>query len=354
LKHGANWQTQVQSDERKGNGIGNCRATLARACQPPSGTGSIWPSIVAALLVGLICVALPTAPPYLNVEASWCAVLQWAHEHGLQFGKDIVFSYGPLGFLLAPYCLAAPSNSLVLINTLLSFQIASGLCLVARRLAPLWRYGLAGFFVLLTANAELKADLLLDTGLFCWGLLCLLESGRQRNICTASFALLAAFAALTKVVYLFVASFSVCAITLFFLLGNEGKVRWLLLPGFAAALVAAWLGSGQALAHLAPFTADALSLSRDYDQAVALGGSPTLRSWGILLGLAAGIPALLRICNSFDPSMPHVRLRRAVLLGWVGGLLLLVWKHSLVRLDRFHFFDRAQCRRRARPDASPA
>ena len=32
---------------------------------------------------------------------------------------------------------------------------------------------------------------------------------------------------------------------------------------------------------------------------------------------------------------------RTVLLGWVLGLLLLVWKHSLVRLDRLHFFDLA-------------
>ena len=53
------------------------------------------------------------------------------------------------------------------------------------------------------------------------------------------------------------------------------------------------------------------------------------------------IAVLLRICSAFDPSGARVRLRRAVLLGWVLGLMLLVWKHSLVRLDRLHFFDLA-------------
>ena len=197
------------------------------------------------------------------------------------------------------------------------------------------------FFVLTSANAELRADLLLDAGLFCWGLLCLLESRRRQHFCAISFILLAAFAALTKVVYLFVAVFSVGGVALLLLLSNERRLGWAMLPGFAAAVLAGWLGSGQRLAHLSAFVANAFVISRDYDQAVTLGGLPLLRFWGIVLGAAAVIAVLLRICNAFDPSVARVRLRRAVLLGWVLGLLLLVWKHSLVRLDRLHFFDLA-------------
>jgi hypothetical protein len=314
---------------------------LGEACHPSSGTAPIWPPILTAFVIGLVCLTVPTPALDLGVDTSWCAVLQWAHEHGLQFGKDIVFTYGPLGYLLAPYCLKPPSSWLILINAALCFQIALGLCLVAWRLAPIWRLVLLFFFVLTTANAELRADLLLDAGLFCWGLLCLLESGRRQRFCAAAFLLLAAFAALTKVVYLFVAVFSVVVVVLFLLLGNERCVGWAMLPGFAIAVLGGWLGSGQSLAHLGSFMANAFVISRDYDQAVTLEGLPVLRFWGIVLGVTSVIAVLLRICSAFDPSWARARLRRVVLLGWVLGLLLLVWKHSLVRMDRLHFFDLA-------------
>ena len=165
--------------------MSNCWAVLGGACHPPPGTAPIWPPILTAFLIALVCLTVPTPAPDLGVDVSWCAVLQWAHEHGPQFGKDIVFTYGPLGYLLAPYCLKPPSYWLILINAALCFQIALGLCLVAWRLAPVWRLGLLVFFVLTSANAELRADLLLDAGLLCWGLLCLLESGRRQHFCAS-------------------------------------------------------------------------------------------------------------------------------------------------------------------------
>ena len=337
----AHSERPAESRGSKASWLWNCWAMLGGACHPSSGTAPIWPPVLTAFLIALVCLTVPTPAPDLGVDVSWCAVLQWAHEHGLQFGKDIVFTYGPLGYLLAPYCLKPPSNWLVLINAALCFQIALGLCLVAWRLAPVRRPGLLLFFVPTSANAELRADLLLDAGLLCWGLLCLLESGRRQHSCAAVFLLLAAFAALTKVVYVFVAVFSVGGVALFLLLGNERRLGWVMLPGFAAAVLGGWLSSGQGLAHLSAFVASAFLISRDYDQAVALEGLPLLRFWGVVLGAAAVIAVLLRICSAFDPSSARVRLRRAVLLGWVLGLLLLVWKHSLVRLDRLHFFDLA-------------
>jgi hypothetical protein len=39
--------------------------------------------------------------PAAGIDASWQAGLALAQEHGLHFGSDIVFTYGPLGFLTA-------------------------------------------------------------------------------------------------------------------------------------------------------------------------------------------------------------------------------------------------------------
>ena len=34
-----------------------------------------------------------------GLDASWAIAINWVINHGYKFGKDIVFNYGPLGFL---------------------------------------------------------------------------------------------------------------------------------------------------------------------------------------------------------------------------------------------------------------
>ena len=40
-----------------------------------------------------------------EIDESWAAVIAWGYLHGLRWGVDLVFTYGPLGFLQpnAPY-----------------------------------------------------------------------------------------------------------------------------------------------------------------------------------------------------------------------------------------------------------
>ncbi|HZR16960.1 MAG TPA: hypothetical protein VFE51_06500 [Verrucomicrobiae bacterium] len=284
---------------------------------------------------------VPAIAPDLGIDASWCAVLDWAHQQGLQFGKDIVFTYGPLGYLVAPYCLEPPGTARILFNAALCFHIALGLSLLAWKLAPLWRYALLGFFVAETANAEIRADLLLNTGLFCWGLLCTFDSGDRRWIVIGNFVLLAAFSALTKVNFLFVAGFSACALTGFSLLTNERKAAWAILPAFAGGVLLLWLACGQALSHFAGFLWYGLILSREYDQAAGLGGLPILRTLGVLIGLSGLVAATLRVLSASKSPRRMDGSRQAVLVVWIAGQLFTVGKHSLVRMDRLHFFDLA-------------
>ncbi|HTL16948.1 MAG TPA: hypothetical protein VL793_06915, partial [Patescibacteria group bacterium] len=322
----------------KDDSLENCLAGPDQGISRSRGT---LLSITFALLVTLVCLTVPTLAPDLGIDTSWCAVLQWAHERGLQFGKDIVFTYGPFGYLLAPYCLAQPPRTLILSNVVICFGIALGLCLVARRLGIVWRIALLFFFVLESANAEIKADLLLQVGLLCWGLLCIIETGRRQKACVAGFIALAGFTALTKVVYLFVVGFSVGALTIYFMTTNNRKLAWTFIATFSAAFITAWLGSGQNLLQLGPFIQSAFVLSREYDQAAALGGLPLLRVWGIVLGCVVLIALLFRVYGAFGESSQRTRFRKVVLFSWIAGLLLVVWKHSLVRLDRLHFFDLA-------------
>ena len=55
----------------------------------------------ALFAVALFGVALRYGWPSAgaDIDESWAAVIAWAHLHGLRWGVDIVFTYGPLGFL---------------------------------------------------------------------------------------------------------------------------------------------------------------------------------------------------------------------------------------------------------------
>src|SRR5580765_32288 len=68
---------------------------------------SAWKKPAAIVLVSVVLsltyLTFPRQPYLLDDSLSEKAVLNYAHEKGLQFGKDIVFSYGPLGFLTSRY-----------------------------------------------------------------------------------------------------------------------------------------------------------------------------------------------------------------------------------------------------------
>jgi hypothetical protein len=55
-----------------------------------------WPVAVA---LGLFTFPVHQLAPSAGVDSSWQAGLELAQQHGLQFGRDIDFTYGPLGFL---------------------------------------------------------------------------------------------------------------------------------------------------------------------------------------------------------------------------------------------------------------
>ena len=55
-----------------------------------------WP---AALLLAWLTCPVPPLVPAQGIDNSWQAGLALAQQAGLHFGRDIVFTYGPLGFL---------------------------------------------------------------------------------------------------------------------------------------------------------------------------------------------------------------------------------------------------------------
>jgi hypothetical protein len=56
---------------------------------------------LVTVVLALLLVRLPTAAA-CGLDLSWSMGLLYFHKHGFQFGRDIIFTYGLLGFLVAP------------------------------------------------------------------------------------------------------------------------------------------------------------------------------------------------------------------------------------------------------------
>lgn len=58
----------------------------------------IWP-LISTVLGALAWLPARVSMPSASLDGSWGSVLQDAARHSLQFGPEVVFTYGPLGFL---------------------------------------------------------------------------------------------------------------------------------------------------------------------------------------------------------------------------------------------------------------
>lgn len=74
----------------------------ATAERSNAGIWSLLLLIISTVLAFLLSFRFDNPPAGYDIDPSWAGVVAWASEHGKQWGLDIVFTYGPLGFL-SPY-----------------------------------------------------------------------------------------------------------------------------------------------------------------------------------------------------------------------------------------------------------
>jgi len=285
--------------------------------------------LLAAFLATLAFITIPRHAFIINDELSEKAVLSYAHEHGLQFGREIVFTYGPFGYLISRYFFPHAASLRMAVDVCFCGLVATGVCLFAWRMRIFWRSIFIGTFVLLASNIDPRADLLLYVGLTCWSLLCMVESGGYFLLAVTAFVLLAAFGILVKLNFLVPATLGAVLIAA----GLAVRRRIFSALSVVLALVfSAWLGwmvAGQSAANFCSYLASFLPIASGYSQVVTLNAIPSLAIRGFLTLFLVLATLLLRWRwrLSWHDLLPYL---------WLLCLLFLVWKHGFVRADLFH------------------
>lgn len=120
-----------------------------------------WPfartsrTTVSSSGIGLILTLLSTRSLQLGVgpglDSSWQAALHVAAKTGIDYGSDLVFSYGPLGYLAFPL-LYYPSTALLSAAYVFGVQLTLCICLV-HLIRGSWRLPIAVVATFLIARA---------------------------------------------------------------------------------------------------------------------------------------------------------------------------------------------------------
>jgi hypothetical protein len=277
-------------------------------------------------------IRIPKEVVTTNLDPSWGGVLVYAREKRLQFGTDIVFTYGPLGYLAIQWFTGHAPGLRMLFDLPLDFGIAAGVCLIAWRTGVYWRTFLLGVFVLLPATIRPgMIDVPLSIGLFSWALLCFVESGPRVRLFAGILAAFAIVGSMMKFTFLVMALITISATAANFAL--RGK-KWLgcgLVAAYLTASFCAWVLLGQNPLHLGAYLQSSIALSAGYQSAMGHPFVPSVWVAGLITAILALAIAVIRSLAADEALAGGLRLRRSVFLAWVFCILFLDWKHGFLR-----------------------
>jgi hypothetical protein len=272
-------------------------------------------------------------PSGVELDPSWATVLGWSQLHGVRWGQELIFSYGPLGWLhpRGPY---NPDlfTSYLIGQALLGLGYTFIFANTFRSLAGAERWL---FALLVLLPCRLQNDVLLvGAGIF--ALVALdrfVRSSRHSAWGYAGLGVLALQLNALALMKFTLAPLSVLlAGTGLLLLLRERRagaaLGWLAL-WMGSALVL-WLAHGQALADLPLFLRGALMIVAGYGAAMGVDSSPALLVLG-LLALAGAVFALL-VWLRREPF----NLRSLLLFGFLAFCLYLAWRNAYTRADIWH------------------
>ncbi len=259
-----------------------------------------------------------------GLDASWQVMLLHAHAQGLQFGRDIIFTWGPWGFL----CSRTHFGSVAALPVLAwqgagQFLIAFALVWLTRPLVAWrrfayvaavvafhWLFQDTAYFVLI---ALITLSALMRPG-----------AGPLRLV---AWTLALGFLGQIKFTYLVIGSGAVLASAACWALRGSWRRAWALGGGYLFGILAAWAAAGQDLDNLVPYIRRSLEISSGYGDAMAFDESWPVFLWGSGLALA---------CLAFAWRVWRTAEDRPFALGacaYLAFSFFVMWKESFIRAD---------------------
>jgi hypothetical protein len=305
--------------------------------------GAAVVTLVLGVLLWLSLISLPMAPA-TDLDASWQEMLVYGHARGWQFGRDVIFTWGPWGMLCSVFHLGRMGAVTKLVWEVGGKALLAGGLIALTGALPLWRRAV---FVL---ACLLFHWFFLDVIYFVFVTLVVIRLMQRAPASgpwvgwVAALAFLAEF----KFTYTVLTAGGVMAVAwVWWRRGREvgrdgggrggggggrggaagGGAAAGLLAAYGAALLVFWVAAGQSPDNLWPYLRRSLEIATGYGDAMMLD-EPAAIFW---VGLAVGAAGLL-----FCWRVGRGHSDRALAWGAAGFLAaagFLMWKEGFVRAD---------------------
>ncbi|HEX6160883.1 MAG TPA: hypothetical protein VF111_12000, partial [Thermoanaerobaculia bacterium] len=292
--------------------------------------GVLW----TALLPLVMLLAAGTIVPirldtHLTTEYWLMAALHEAFLRGARFGSEVVFTFGPWGFVLG----GAHPRTIDLMFFLRTAIAVIGLLSLWRTIEP--RSGRRWLAVAVIAALAVVVDLCWSDAYFLFLPLLILFEGFERadrkSWSSLYFALVVAgtLLGLAKFSIFVMVAVAVAAVAV-------DELRRRSFPSTAAihagSLAAFWMLARQRPADFPAFLRSSLEIASGYGE--AMGRNDTLYSPGSFAPFLVSVLAFTVLLAAVE--LRRSLLRGLLLLGGWGALLLLLFKSAFVRADHFH------------------
>jgi len=283
---------------------------------------------LAVVLIWLVSVALPYLPG-TELDPSWGAALVDAYQQGRQFGKDIVFTYGPLGFLWSPFYLPDALPVKLLWEFLGKLGFALTFYALVRRLPGPRRFVLLGLLALSVAYFDDAIPVFLALVALLW-----LLPGEARLWQRVLAAIWFAFLSQVKFTHCLQGMAGMGIATLALVWGGRWRVALAQALGFLSAFLAFWLVAGQHLANLPGYLRLSWEVASGHNWAMGVVGSTPVLILALLV-MATNAGLAWRIWRASSDRRVAVCTTLVI-----GACWFLVWKHGMLRADAhpFSFF----------------
>ena len=289
------------------------------------------PTWALGLLVALLGWKVAMNPPSVGLDGSWNGGLAMAIHDGLQWGDDIVFTYGPLGFINGQ---ALWYDDLGTMAFLYGASLYLGFCIAmvwALRRAITALPAVAIAFLIVTV-LPLVEQAIVVVVLVCMGAL---AKERSDRLISAFVVAGASFAALEVLIKLSAGP----VIATFFLIALIGmRARWWQIVGYLVLLVAEvlalWLITGQSLGEIPDFLGNTYEIVSGFSAAMIT--TTDVPAWEVTAATVAAIAVTIGlVAASTRGSYRDARAR------WAGVALMAlaaftVFKEGVVRTDAGH------------------
>lgn len=294
---------------------------------------------IVAVLTGLLIVLLQVNinPGFGSaVDDGWQHVLTWGISHGAQWGTQLVFTYGPLGFLMpgvafdpATYWptlilqhIFAIATALLVVVNLRALPLGAGVALLLATIVLGWSWSTSSALMIVYPLAMLTLERAVRRGTMARGRIHLLV------------AALAAYASLLPLIKfstfpLWLAWLPLGAVLTWRSYDRVLPITFVLVS--VAIPIIAWLACGQQLANLPRFVSNSWHMAVHYG--AAMQGDPT-EPVSDLVALGATLFGIA--CTTVLAWRERNITQRIVVCAMVGVTLSLAYRAGATRADAAH------------------